>query len=444
MNQEKFLHIIRCFQDINDRNIDSLGKIYDDRAKLTAMITELLGHDFLESVTGKKILLKPNWVKHSSKETDELCLRTNDQWVIAALEVILPQKPISVTIGDAPIQGCLWEKAISPSFIAQIEQLSEKAGIPVGIKDFRRRTFNPASNIPVSERNPISEYVILDIGSNSFLEPISNSGGNFRVNDYDYQQLAKNQRKGVHKYCITRALFDADIVISMPKIKTHQKTGMTGALKNIVGLNGDKDYLPHHRVGGTKQGGDCYPGSNILRRISEIFIDLANKKQGTTYYLLLHRLSYLLWKMSFPKNTHNLGAAWYGNDTTWRMVMDLNKIAIYGKADGSLSNKPQRQLYSLCDGIIGGQGNGPLHPDPFPFGFVSFTNDSALNDLCMTTLMGFHPDKIPLIHTALKLTDIHNVLITLDHKKINTLQDLEPYSIHTTAAPGWDDYLNAN
>ena len=30
---------------------------------------------------------------------------------------------------------------------------------------------------------------------------------------------------------------DADIVISLPKIKSHQKTGITGAIKNLVGIN---------------------------------------------------------------------------------------------------------------------------------------------------------------------------------------------------------------
>jgi uncharacterized protein (DUF362 family) len=443
MERRKFLYIISCFQNEDERMVDSLQTIYDNKVKLKELIIQLFGNEFLASLTGKKILLKPNWVKHSTKETDDICLRTHDQWVLSALEVILQQQPSSVTIGDAPIQGCQWEKVITLDFTSQIEKLSQQFAIPVIIKDFRRRTFNPSSNIPIAERNPLSEYVILDVGSDSFLEPISNQGGNFRVNDYDYQQLAKNQRKGTHKYCITKSLFDADIVISMPKIKTHQKTGMTGALKNIVGLNGDKDYLPHHRVGGTKHGGDCYPGSNVLRRISEAFIDLANKRQGTWVYLPLRKISSLFWKLSSPRNVHNLGAAWYGNDTTWRMVMDLNKIVIYGKADGSLSKEPQRQLYSLCDGIIGGQGNGPLHPEPLPLGIVSFTNDSVLNDLCMTILMGFNPDSISLIRTAKELTDLHEAIITLNDKRVKDITDLYTFSVKTKAAPGWVDYLNA-
>ncbi len=179
----------------------------------------------------------------------------------------------------------------------------------------------------------------------------------------------------MHKYCISKALFESDVVISLPKIKTHQRTCITGGLKNIVGLNGDKDFLPHHRLGGTGNGGDCYEGKNHLRYWAELSQDAANRNQGTIFFRPWLKVSGLLWELSIPKEDDDLGAGWYGNDTTWRMVMDLNTIALYGKLDGSLSDEPQRVLYSLCDAIIAGEGDGPLHPEPFPMGIVSFSND---------------------------------------------------------------------
>ena len=83
--------------------------------------------------------------------------------------------------------------------------------------------------------------------------------------EYDPDKFRYTHTKGMHKYCITKHLFDSDLVISLPKAKTHQKAGITAALKNIVGLNGDKDYLPHHRIGGTEVGGDAYPGKSYFR-----------------------------------------------------------------------------------------------------------------------------------------------------------------------------------
>jgi hypothetical protein len=60
---------------------------------------------------------------------------------------------------------------------------------------------------------------------------------------------------------------------------------------------------------------------------------------------------------------------WFGNDTIWRMCLDLNKIVFYGNADGSLREpEPQnrKRHYVLVDGIIAGEGRGPLNPDPVP------------------------------------------------------------------------------
>ncbi len=224
--------------------------------------------------------MKPNWVIHNKNKNDEFCLRTHDNFLLAALVVILSKKPASVLIGDAPIQGCDWNKMIGESFKDNIVLLNKKYNIPIKIKDFRRVTFDPKQNNPVGERHPLSEYVIFDLGKESYLESISSKRNNFRVKDYETDSLAESHTMGKHKYCITKELFDADVIISISKIKTHQKIGITGALKILVGLNGDKDYLPHHRVGGIGFGGGCYPGKNIFRRVSESFLDNANRKRG--------------------------------------------------------------------------------------------------------------------------------------------------------------------
>ena len=66
---------------------------------------------------------------------------------------------------------------------------------------------------------------------------------------------------------------EADVIINLPKLKTHQKAGITCALKNLIGINGNKEYLPHHRIGGFELGGDCYPGSSDLKRALEFIHD---------------------------------------------------------------------------------------------------------------------------------------------------------------------------
>jgi len=363
--------------------------------------------------------------------------------LLSLVEIILEWSPHKIVIGDAPIQGCLWHLLLSNEFIKQINKLQNEYEITVEIKDFRRATFNPESNNPVKELNPMSEYVTFDLGRNSLLESITTDKNQFRVTNYNPNRMKEAHRTEMHKYCITKELFNADIVISVPKVKTHQKTGITCALKNIVGLNGDKDYLPHHRFGGTGFGGDCYPGKNYLRFLSEFLLDKANSNQGYHSYRLYILASSILWKLSRPGEMHRLDAGWHGNDTTWRMVLDLNKIVIYGKNDGTISEKPQRELYSLCDGIIGGQGNGPLNPHPLPLGILSFTNNSLLNDLCMAKLMRIDKNKIPLLSYPAFDFEGGNYRITMNGKDTN-YEDLSSFSIEVTPPSGWIKYLKDN
>lgn len=437
-----FADIRKVYKEDEQRNIDYLSSVYNDPIYLFNLIKDLFESNISDDVIfNKNILLKPNWVRHCINKNDTICLCTNERFLLVALDVVLTKKPKSVILGDAPIQGCIWEKLLSKEFYEKCSELSVKHTIPIKIKDFRHITYTPNLNRPINERNPLSDYLIFNLGKDSYLESICSEKNIFRVTGYNPDRLADAHHKGVHKYCITKELFDADVVITIPKVKTHQKSGITNSLKIIVGVNGDKDYLPHHRRGGTKDGGDCYPGSNFLRKIAEYLLDEANRKIGRKQYRYLTCLSAIFWKLSRPENVHNLAAGWYGNDTVWRMVFDLNQIAIYGKMDGTLSEEPQREVYSLCDGIIGGQGNGPLNPDPLALGLVSFSNNAELMDVAIGYLFGLNIEKIPLLIEAKKIIDTKPYSLFLDKRHI-LLNDLKSHSINVKMPPGWLIYNN--
>jgi len=439
--KDKFLHILKVPERNANCDISKLINYYNSTDLIDAL-TSLMKERFnISQIQNRKILLKPNLVKHSTSNNDDLCLRTHNRFIIAALNVILKSGPSEVIIGDAPIQGCKWDQMISKSFIQEINKLSSDYKISVQIKDFRRRIYDISENLPRYEINPQSDYLIFDLGKESYLEPVTDQGKTkFRVTNYDPDIMLFAHAPGIHKYCIVKELFTSDIVISLPKIKTHQKTGITGALKNLVGLNGDKDFLPHHRIGGTKLGGDCYPGGSYLRYFSELALDKANRRQGRTSYWFWQKLSSLLWTISFPGPEHNLEAGWYGNDVTWRMVMDLNRIAEYGKADGSISEKKQRQIFSLCDGIIAGQGEGPLNPKPLSLGIISFSNNSLINDLAIARLMDLQADKIPLLNHV-PLYREEDSEITLDGMRIS-LDNLKQYCVKAEVPKGWRKILS--
>jgi hypothetical protein len=437
---ESVAYLETVYADKSELNLETLSKVYSDRAFLHDKVSKLLGNFFASEIKGKSILVKPNWVKQSQKPTDEYCLRTNENLILETLSYLCGFSPKKIILGDAPIQGCDWTKMLPVSFIDEVNSLSSKYNVLIKIKDFRRTVFSTSKNEISRERVSLKDYVIFDLGKKSFLEPITNDGKNrFRVTCYNPDELAKSHHKGVHKYCIAKDVFDSDIILSMPKIKTHQKAGITNAMKILVGVNGDKDFLPHHRIGAKEYGGDCYPGKSILRSMSEWFIDNANRHIGSVLYKPLCHVSSLLWKLSRPNSAQNLGAGWYGNDTVWRMVMDLNKIVTYGKADGTIANAPIRKVYSLCDGIIAGQGNGPLNPEPLPLGVLAASNDSYWVDIIAGHLLSMQIDRIPNLKAAKDLLDLDSCRLVINGK-LSSYDDLKEISVKAKMAPGWVNY----
>jgi uncharacterized protein (DUF362 family) len=77
---------------------------------------------------------------------------------------------------------------------------------------------------------------------------------------------------------------------------------------------------------------------------------------------------------------------WYGNDTAWRMAVDLLE---------AFNSKPHR-TFTIIDGIVGGDKNGPLQPNPkFSMTLIG-SQDWIAADVVATRLMGFDPKKIPI------------------------------------------------
>jgi uncharacterized protein (DUF362 family) len=435
METNPFVNIRTFFKEDVARNYTSLSRLYHNKGLILLAIQDLIGKTI--DFNNKSILLKPNWVLHERRKTDEFALYTHPIIILALLEHILENySPLKITIGDAPLQDCIWDKLIKDDFKKEIIRLSEKYKIPIFIKDFRRVSLNFSRNKLIENKSPLSDYLIFDVGKESALESITHVGTKFRVTNYDPARMKEAHDKGVHKYCITKDFFENDIIITLPKIKTHQKAGITGALKILVGINGDKDFLPHHRKGGDKMGGDCYPGKNPLKYMTENFLDFLNKFRGKPLYETLRIGAFAFWKFILLTPTNYLGAAWYGNDTCWRMVSDLNTIAQFGSMDGKIQPQKQREVYALSDGIIGGQGNGPLNPEPLNLGVLMFSNDSSLNDLVISKIMRLNSAKIPILK-ELEPERINLCTYILNNSKIG-IDELVNISIETKPSPGWE------
>src|SRR5437870_7802605 len=106
----------------------------------------------------------------------------------------------------------------------------------------------------------------------------------------------------------------------------HKKAGITCALKNLVGINGNKEFLPHHRVGGSAAGGDCYPGASHSKALLEYVLDRQNSAKSLTAARLWRNANLgLAGILRFTGDHLGTEGSWSGNDTVWRMCLDLSR-----------------------------------------------------------------------------------------------------------------------
>ena len=152
------------------------------------------------------------------------------------------------------------------------------------------------------------------------------------------------------EYAIANTIYKSDVYISIPKLKTHHKVGATLNVKGLVGMCTKKNYLIHWRIGFPSWGGDEYPEpdravDHLLLALKHLFIDLTPESflpkiarwfKGNPITRLFQIRSYR--------------GAWEGNDTCWRMAADLYLTLLSRK----------RMCFSVVDGVVGGDGNGPF------------------------------------------------------------------------------------
>jgi uncharacterized protein (DUF362 family) len=357
---------------------------------------------------GSRVVIKPNLVLHENHGPWGLQpLLTNSAVVQAATNAVLQAGAASVIVGDAPIQACDFEQLLATTGLGEWARMTaaEHARFE-GIRDFRRTTctFDTSGlRMAAENRLPEDRFVLFDLGRNSLLEPITGARPSFRVTCYDPGLMARTHAPGRHQYLIAREVIEADVVVNLPKLKTHMKAGITCALKNLVGINGNKEFLPHHRVGGVRHGGDCYPGGSPVKRALEYAADCENSARTRTTAWAWRQAGRVLHRATrLAGDDLGIEGAWSGNDTVWRMCLDLNRILVYGRRDGTLADRPARRVVHVVDAVVAGQGDGPLAPQPLPLGLILLGQNAAAIDWVGAQLLGYEPTSVPLVKEAFR------------------------------------------
>ena len=422
--------------------------------------------EFVPAGTFGRILIKPNWVKHQENPAFPIsALVTSSDLIEAIVDACLEKYPAveEITVGDVPLQSCDWDLLVQQAGIHRLIAKYEHYRTPrIRFCDLRRERFRLESGFMVPSNGNRAgdprgyQEVILD--RDSHLEEISDSSERFRVSDYSPEETTSSHHSGYHRYLIAKSALECDLFINLPKMKTHQKSGITGALKNLVGINGNKAFLVHHRHGRVGSGGDEFPPNvakvfvlqNRLRSMVQNRSPLAfsTLRMGWRVLRKLKGIRVEGTPENLDRNFYIGSGSWYGNDTVWRMIYDLNRIIRYARAsDGLLDRVPQREYVAILDGIVAGEGNGPLQPLPVPLGIIAAARDPFLMDTVMARLMGFEPAKIPMLARRREFADLvwgnfdeSSVPILLNEKLctgIRSLPVLHPFR----PSPGWKGHI---
>ncbi len=409
---------------------------------------------------GARVVVKPNLVssrdRHARILGDDLeASSTHGSLLRVVLDYALRATGPGgrVTVVDAPVEGCDIDEVAGPLGIYAVVDHLGRQGQPVGFVDLRSfrvvpwlvlddlrragRSWNLGLLIRRALGGDPAGYRVVDLGEASFFCGAgAPPGERLRFHRSHYRTPVRHHTGGRHEYSLGQTVLDADVVINLPKLKTHKKAGVTLALKNAVGLSNEKYWLPHFSEGDPSVGGDELDrrprlGERLARKLSRLPLG--------------KRHSIIARAPRLDAEPEVIDGSWQGNDTLWRTVLDLNRILLFADRHGRLHETPVRRYLSIVDGIVAGEGEGPLGASPRRAGLLVGGVDPCLVDCVAAELMGFAPSAIPTIARALEA----RLLPTSDASAIQRVVDgplpsgrFKPPRSWPSLAPGGEEELS--
>ena len=237
---------------------------------LTSVILDGI-KSFRLDVVGRRVLLKPNLVEY---ERDTV-INTHPAVIGAAIEAFLKLGAKEVKVGEGP--------------------------------GHRRDT----------------DGLLLASGLYPFLKDTKTQFVDLNLDDIRRVPL-QSDFMGIDSLYFADTVLQADLLVSMPKLKTHHWAGMTLSMKNLFGI-----------VPGMKYG--------------------------------------------WPKNFLH----WHGINES---IVDINSTI--------------RSHFSIVDGIVGMEGNGPIQGTPKPVGVLVFGDDPVAVDATCARVVGLKPERIDYLKSA--------------------------------------------
>ena len=369
---------------------------------------------------GQRAVIKPNWVMHKNAgggSEEALITHTSVIRVLIDYVLLALDGRGRVDIADAPLQGCDFT-AIKR--ITRIDELldsyrTEARDVEFQVLDLRKTTLSRwegglGTHQQSQQRGDPRGYTLIDLGRDSLLADLEDRAARFRVTMYDHRLMRQHHAGARHEYLLANSVLDADLVINVPKLKTHIKAGVTAALKNLIGINGHKEYLPHHTNGCPSTGGDQYPHRSYVKParnwVDDRYWRLTAQSRRSSHFRSVLSVAgrALLLPSRILDKDKLMDGGWSGNDTIPRTTLDINNALYFldnmGTADANrrrLSPVPLRTALHVVDGVVAGEGLGPLRPSPNPARLVIGGWNPLTIDACAGRLIGLDADRVRLL-----------------------------------------------
>jgi uncharacterized protein (DUF362 family) len=373
---------------------------------------------------GQIAVIKPNFVY---EETNEIlgkeCLITHVSLIRPVIDYlyllqIKDKIKFRIIVTDVPIQGANFNKILEQSGLKALQEFYiNHFSFNFEILDLRHKIAIDEGNGFFKTINNSGDplgYSKIHL-KNSFLQEIANDYKKFGAPGYGINEtFSQIKETGNHYYHIPNTILQSDLFVNMPKIKTHKKAGITVAMKNLIGINGEKAWIPHFRRGSIKTGGDEFDDKQVFLKTITTRANVLLQGRSRLLWNLGKKINKYFFKIFFRKDLRPslklsgleqkalflVNGDWYGNDTLWRPILDLNYLLFYVNKKGEEVSSKVRNYICLSDGVIAGEGDGPVNPSQKKAGIIALSQNPILNDICISRIMGFDWEKIPQLRNS--------------------------------------------
>ncbi|HVO28145.1 MAG TPA: DUF362 domain-containing protein, partial [Candidatus Margulisiibacteriota bacterium] len=310
---------------------------------------------------GGRTVVKPNFVADRDREyqlsdaelaatcTDPVMLATVIRSAWAAME-----RRGEILVVDSPIEGADIAGTLQRLRVDGLLARLRSEGVQVTFRDLRDftmvrhlwiddvRILNRSWNIGWLEKRPIpgdaEGYCEIDLRDASYFEQNFVGMERLRFHQSDTAAMTAWHAPGRHIYSVAHSVLRADCFINLPKLKTHKKSGVTLALKNLIGISNRKHWIPHFRWGHPPTGDEFDRRLSWSSRLA-IRLKRFPLLDGHSGVVNVVPLS------ARPRIVE--GGSWSGNDVVWRAARDLNTILLYADAHAHLQPRRTRGYVAL-------------------------------------------------------------------------------------------------